>query len=341
MQTKEITDKKIWDAFLDEAQPSSFLHSWEWGLMEQALGRPYFRLGIYNDGGLIAVAAFTKIQARRGTFLLCSHGPIVKLGFNDQLLDILNSLRDAVRVIGQKERCHFIRISTITPASKEHEDAFHTAGFRDAPIHMHAELTSILKITSSEEELLKGMRKQTRYSIKKAEKDGVTVERSTNPADLELFWQIYESTFKRNHFTPFSKEYLSKEFSTFMNAGKGILYFAKYNNERISSAFVIYSNGSGFYHHGASLQKYSNITASHLIQWEAIREAKLRGCTHYNFWGMSPEGDIKHPWYGYSLFKKGFGGYYEEYVHAKDYILSTRYWLTYIIERIRKIKRGL
>jgi hypothetical protein len=37
----------------------------------------------------------------------------------------------------------------------------------------------------------------------------------------------------------------------------------------------------------------------------------------------------------------GFGGEQKEYVKTQDLIISPKYWLNYIIEKARKIKRGL
>ena len=72
-----------------------------------------------------------------------------------------------------------------------------------------------------------------------------------------------------------------------------------------------------------------------------IQEAKKRGCTLYNFWGVSPDNKPKHPWAGLSLFKKGFGGFEETYLHAQDKPLTKKYWLNYIIETVRRLKRRL
>ena len=78
------------------------------------------------------------------------------------------------------------------------------------------------------------------------------------------------------------------------------------------------------------------------MQWKAIKEAKKRGCKIYDFWGYEdPVKNPKHPYSGPTLFKMGFGGYKEEYVKTQDLIISKKYWINYIVETIRRIKRGL
>ena len=96
-----------------------------------------------------------------------------------------------------------------------------------------------------------------------------------------------------------------------------------------------------FYHHGASLPLGSRTPAAYLLQWEIIRDSKCRGAKWYNFWGIAPDDQPNHPWAGLTQFKIGFGGFRESYIHAQDLILNKRYWVNYVIERFRRVHRGL
>jgi lipid II:glycine glycyltransferase (peptidoglycan interpeptide bridge formation enzyme) len=60
----------------------------------------------------------------------------------------------------------------------------------------------------------------------------------------------------------------------------------------------------------------------------------------YNFWGIAKEGDKKHPFYGITHFKKGFGGFEKDLLPAHDLKVSFKYWIDYVIETLRRIKRG-
>ncbi|PJE58101.1 MAG: hypothetical protein COU81_02450, partial [Candidatus Portnoybacteria bacterium CG10_big_fil_rev_8_21_14_0_10_36_7] len=185
-----------------------------------------------------------------------------------------------------------------------------------------------------------GMRKTTRYMIRKAEKEGVEIEVSADISKVKDFNKIYQATVSRQHFVPYSLSYLQKEFEAYLKSNDALLFFAKYKGEILSSAIIIFYGKEAFYHHGASIQKYPKIPASYLLQWSVIKKAKKRGCEFYNFWGIAPENKKNHPWVGLTIFKKGFGGFEEAYVPAQDLVVSGKYWFTYIIESVRRIKRG-
>jgi dTDP-4-amino-4,6-dideoxygalactose transaminase/lipid II:glycine glycyltransferase (peptidoglycan interpeptide bridge formation enzyme) len=335
----EVESSERWQDFLDQNAPHTFLQSWAWGEFNQKMGDKVFRLGILDQSGLVAICLCILIEAKRGRFLFCPHGPIIRSGVNaDQ---VLASLKDKLVQMAEQNKCSFVRISPLMPDDESTRKLFNDNAFREAPIHMHPELAWLLDIRPDEAKLMSGMRKTTRYSVRKAETEGVEVEMSSNPDDVDRFLEVYQTTVKRQHFTPFSRNYLITEFQCFAATDSARWFFAHYKGKVISAAMIIYSQDAGYYHHGASDQTYSNIPASYLLQWKAIQEAKRRGCRYYNFWGIAPDDQPKHPWHGLSLFKKGFGGSSEAYAHAKDLPLKPTYWLTYMVEWVRKAKRRL
>lgn len=335
---QSITDETVWERFLQALQPHTFLHAWKWGLQYELSGSKIFRIGVFSGQELVAVALLIRIQARRGSFLLCPHGPLMKPG--EPTRSVLSILTDWTTDLAIQEACDFIRFCPLLEYSQDNQTIFKSLGFRDAPIHMHPELSWILDITKPEDQLLKDMRKTTRYLIKKTGKEGVEIFHSADPNDIELFWPVYQETYQRQHFTPFSKQYLRQEFELFATDNQAVFFFARYQGKIISAAIIIFYGNSGFYHHSGSTHAFEKINASYLLQWRVIQEAKKRGYAWYNFWGIAPENRANHPWAGLSLFKKGFGGYAEAYVHAQDKPLTPKYWLNYIIETVRRRKRG-
>lgn len=281
----------------------SFLQSKAWEQTNQALGHKTFRI----DGVLVI-----KIVAKRGTYLLIPHAT----KFPESIIDL-----------GKQEQCDFIRVCPLMPDTPENRLKFKSLKFKPSPLHVHPEFALILDITPSEELLLKNMRKTTRYLIKK---NAIATEISTRVEDIERFWKLYQLTAKRQEFVPFSKDSIEKEFRAFGDSAFWV--FTEY-----AAAMIVMTEDEAFYHHGSSTH---HPTASYAVQWVAIREAKRRGKRYYNFWGVWPDDMPNHPQAGLSQFKRGFGGTVEAYVHAQDLPLTSRYWVTYTIEKIRKLQRG-
>jgi len=353
VEIREITNKDIWEDFLLGCGEKTFLQSWNWGefcakgasASGGNQGSKIWRLGAYNGGLLTAVCFVYKISARRGTFLFVPHGPVTIDGLSGadkkEILElILLHLSDTAK----EEKASFIRISPLFLDSQENRNIFIDLGFRNSPMHASAyEATWKLDIYPSEDELLKNMRKTTRYLIKKdSENTDISIEKSTNPENVAIYQELNKEVSKRQKFVPFSPNFIKNEFDVFAPDKEIIFLFGKYKGQVVAGAMVIFWSGIAFYHQAASLKKYAKFSVPYLLQWEAIKEAKQRGCKIYDFWGFTdPEKFPKHPWAGPTLFKMGFGGYKKEYVKTQDFILNNKYWLTYIIEAFRKRKRNL
>lgn len=343
MEIRDIADKTTWEAFLADCREKSFLHSWNWGVFQESLGEKIWRLGVYQENTLVAVALVIRHHARRGSFLLVPHGPVVMEHEAWSKEQILKILLEKLKEIAKTEKVDFIRISPIAKRSKEQELLFKNLGFRLRALHSHPESSWKLDITPTEEQLLAGMRKSTRYLLRQAEKDSdLEIYQSFDPKDVELFNEMHREVVKHQKFVPFSLEYFQKEFASFLPDKEIALFIAKYQGKTIAASYGIFWSGMAFYHHAALLPEYKKVPASYLLQWTAIREAKRRGCTIYDFWGYSdPVKYPKHPYSGPTLFKMGFGGYCDEYVKTQDFPLTKKYWLNYIIETMRRIHRGL
>ena len=332
-----IESRAEWDTFVQQQPHYSFLHSWEWGEFNAQQGDKITRLGMYDGATLIGVALLLKVGARRGPFLFCPHGPLVDWRNAERAKAFVQHILDR----GRKSRAWFVRFSPLIPGDDaESQRPLSELGFRPAPIHMHAEETWLLDISPDENTLLMGCRKTQRNLIRRAEKDGVEIVQSDNVDDLKIFDDLYADTATRHDFVPYSVNYLKREFNAFHEHDRARLFFAKYEGEMVSGAMILYYGKTAFYHHGASASKHNKIPGAYRLQWESILEAKQRGCTTYNFWGIAPEDKPDHPWNGLTFFKQGFGGYRIDYMHAQDRILSPLYWITHWIETERRKKRG-
>ncbi len=343
IRIEEIKNKEIWECFLLGCKEKTFLQSWNWGEFQKIMGNKTWRLGIYdneNSEDPVSVVLVVKVVSKRGTFLLIQHGPVVK----NLKFQILNILLEKLKKIAKEENCSFIRIAPLLARNEENKKLFQNLGFRKAPMHANAyEATLKLDIVSSEEELLMKMRKTTRYLIRQALKNPeFEIIKSDQVKDIQIYDKLNQEVAKYQQFFPFSSEFIKNELDVFAKDSQVLLFFGKEQDKIVASALVVFWSGIGFYHHAALSPKYRKIPIAYLLQWEAIKEAKKQGCRQYDFWGyIDPKKQPKHPWTGPTLFKMGFGGQSYEYLKTQDLPLSWKYWLTYLFEKLRKIKRGL
>ncbi len=333
---KEITSKEEWEAWVLTRPEANFLHSWNWGEFHHQLGHQISRVGFYQDSRLIGVMLSIVEAARRATYLTVPGGPLIDWTDNE----VTASFRNEIIKQARRFECAFIRVRPQIWETKENAELFSSWGFRRAPMHLHAELTHQLDITQSEEKLLAEMRKATRYEIKQAQKLEIRITTSQDPADVADFYALQMQTAQRQGFVPFNKIFLEEQFKVFVADDQTVLYTAWLGKTKLAQAMVIFYGQEGDYHYGAGSEAGRKYPGAYLIQWEAIKEAKMRGLERYNLWGVAPEGDKAHRFHGVSVFKRGFGGEDINYLHARDLIIDRpKYIVNYFIEVIRKWTR--
>lgn len=333
---EEIRDKNIWESFILSNPEANFLQSFNWGQFHQNLGKTIRRAGFFQGKKLVGVMLCVVEKAKRATYLTIPGGPLINWEDESQV----KLFKETIRKIALEEKCSFVRVRPQILENEKNAKLFDKLGFKSAPMHLHAELTRQLDLNKSEEELLAQMRKTTRYEIKQAIKLKIKVESSQNVEDIDLFYDLQIQTAKRQMFVPFDKKFLKEQFSVFSKDNQTILYTSFLGKKKLAQGFIIFYGKEADYHYGASTEDGRIYPGAYLLQWEAIREAKKRGIKRYNLWGVAPEGETNHRFWGVSVFKRGFGGEDLEYLHARDLVINPfSYKLNWTIETLRKKSR--
>jgi len=332
---KEITDQQSWEAFPPLSEQGLFLQSFRQKQLYESIGQ---KTWLFEDEGRLVRALVTKVEAKRGTFLYLPYGPMTASPSRETLEGFFSQLK----AFGKEQGASFIRMSPYWKENDHNLQLLSSLGLRPAPIHVLAETLWLLDLSPSEEELMMGMEKKHRNLVRRAGKDGVEIKQTTDPEAVERFINLHWETVHRHKFTPYPKDYFRQQVELFAKDDQVKVFEAYHRNELLASAIIMYYGKMGAYHHGASSSKkeHRKIPASYLMQWEAIKEAKRRGCSSYNLWGISPDKNTKHPFYGITHFKKGFGGYQMDLIPCHDLVINARYYLNWMVETLRKWKRG-
>lgn len=334
---KEITNKNSWENFVLSKTPGSFLQSWNWGEVNSQRGSRIFRLGFYKDGKIVGVCLAIREDAKRGPHLIVPGGPI--MDWKDKKL--VKYFIEQIKGLAKKENVWFVRVRPEILDTPENRKLFKSLGFLSAPMHLHAENTWVLEIAKSDEELLKGMRKTTRYLVKKGEKENLSLEISHDPKCSSELYKLQKKTIERHKFVGFPKALFETEIRVFGEDNTGEVFICRLDRKILAMAIIIFYGNTAYYHFSGSVSDLSKIPFSYFLQWKVIKEARRRGMKYYNFWGIAPNGDTKHRFAGVTLFKTGFGGERIDWLHAHDMPVSKKYWLTYLFEKVRKNIRHL
>lgn len=329
----QITDKSVWEKSMASFEEGNFLHSFNWGQFHQNLGKQVERVGFYKESRVVGLMLSVVEKAKRATYLTIPGGPL--LNWQDRA--VVAAFKKVALEIAQKNNCSFIRVRPQLKADEKTNLIFFKLGFKNAPIHLHAELTSQIDLGKEETKILAQMRKSTRGEIRKATTLGIKITASKDPTQILAFYRLQQETAKRQGFVGFSQKFLEEQFKVFASDNQALLYTATFKKILLAQAMIIFYGHEADYHYGASSLEGREFPGAHLIQWEAIKEAKIRGMRCYNLWGVAPEGLLHHRFYGVSVFKRGFGGDDVEYVHAQDLIINpTLYSINWLIEQVRK-----
>ncbi len=335
---RQIADQQQWNQFLLQLNPNTFLQSAEWGQLQARHDADVHYLGIFEEEKIIGVALVLVVNAKRGRFLFCPHGPLLADEATTRLH--LPAFISHCRSLAQQKKAVAVRIAPLLLTTPENTTLFQSAGFRPAPLHVHTELTWMLDLNQAEEKLLQDMRKTTRQAIRRALDSPLAAEVVTDISAVDRFWPLYQATKTRHRFVPFSRKSLRDQFEIFSKTNRAYAVIVQHENKGVAAGLFMQFGNTIFYHHGASTKLPANLPASHLVQWRSIQEAKKRGASRYNFWGIAPADKPKHPFAGITVFKTGFGGYALDYMHAQDLPLNLNYWKLWTIETYRKFKRG-
>lgn len=196
----------------------------------------------------------------------------------------------------------------------------------------------VLPLAKSEGELLAGMHQKARYSIQYAQRKGVEIQLVGEHflQRLDVFCRLMRQTAARDGFVPHSDEYYKALFAELETRKTAFLVLASYGGETVSIAVVIGYGKTATYVFGASADAHRNVSASALVQWAALLEAKQRGYAEYNFGGVSSACFPVKTWKGITTFKQRFGGHEQTHSPIEDVVFQPFWYGIFVVRKWSK-----
>lgn len=111
----------------------------------------------------------------------------------------------------------------------------------------------------------------TRRAVKKARKNGVSVEFNSDEASLRDYYRMHCQTRKKNGAPPQPFKWFQAIHERLLSLGKGVIAIARHSGKPISGALFLFLKRRALYKYGASDYRYSDLRGSNAIFAESIR----------------------------------------------------------------------
>ena len=127
-----------------------------------------------------------------------------------------------------------------------------------------------------------------------------------------------------------------------MRAGFATLYIAELDHTPIAASLVYDYDGVRYCVHAAADYEHRKLSVGAILLIQRIIDAKRNGMKEFDFWGITTSRDKRHPWYGFTQFKKSFGGVQKDYARTWDLpIKKSQYQLYKIIRQLNRARRKI
>lgn len=305
----------VWDAFVAAHPHGHVLQMSAWGELKSAFGWTAERIALAEGGSLRAGALvlYRLLPLGLGLLAYIPRGPLVDWERPDEAQALLAAAERAARARGALA----LVVEPDLPDEPRWQDLLASLGLRPSPLGgIQPRRTLVVDIGRPEEEILAAMRQKTRYNIRLAARRGVVVREGTE-ADLPAFYRLMEATARRDRFGIHPQAYYERAYRLFVPQGRAALLMAEVEGVPVAGLMVFALPPRAWYFYGASGDAHREKMPTYLLQWEAMRWARARGCTEYDLWGI-PDADEatleaeftrrQDGLWGVYRFKRGFGG---------------------------------
>lgn len=333
MNIVDGTDKQVWDGYVSRLNEANFLQSWDFYEFHKARGKKIVRRLVYKGSKIIGAYAGVVETARRGRYMAIAGGPLIDFSDGEMVSSVFSDIKEQGKVLG----CVFVRVRPQEVLSDNILQVLSNQGLKKAPMYLSVEFAGVLDLNKSEEEILAGASQGFRRKLRKAAKLDIEITADTSDDSIKEFCRLEKLHAERQKYVAFSSDFLKKQFEAFREGGEVLIYTAKFEGKTLAQNFMIFYGPEASYHYGVSSELGTKYSAAPLLHMAAMEEARKRGCTRYNLWGIVEPDEKSHRFYGVSEFKRSFGCEELRYTPAHDMVLKPlQYQKTKLVESARK-----
>ena len=300
-----------------------FLQTQAWGDFQKSQNHEVF----YEETekySFLAILDHTPL----GNYLFVPYGPHAQTK-KDLKTSIL-----ALKQLAARKNAIFIRIEPIIKLSNSDIKSLKLQKTKDIePKH-----TQIINLDRPETEILAEIQKEKVRHWRNHKNKKMVVKTTQDPTKIDILYNFYAQTAKNNHFIPHDRKYLADQLAQKF----ATLYYIELDGEPIAASIIYDDKTTRYYAHAAADYEHRRFYGNAILVIQMIIDAKAAGKKSFDLWGVTPSKDPNDSWFGFTSFKKSFGGTEVEYAGTYDLPINPAKYAIYKILRqvnlkIRKI----
>ena len=272
-----------WDRFVSSSASGTFFHLAAWKtVIQRVLGRECFYLAAYRSGKITGVLPISRARSRIFGDCLVSLPLAVYGGICADEPASYFRLLQAGGALAERLGVKYLELRNLTerfPTSLPGRDLY---------------VTFTQDLTPGPEKLLKGLPRDTRYAIRKAQKAGLEW---TEDLTVPQFYDMYAQSVHRLGTPVFPRELFTSLRSEFSKQVR--LFGVRKGKTTIAGVFCFYFRDQVLPYYAGALAEYYKDSPNNFMYWSLIEQSSKEGLKQFDF-GRSKRGtgsyDFKSAW---------------------------------------------
>ncbi len=335
-----INDPKQWDDWAASQPRSNFQLAWNWGAWPKEIGCRVHRRGLIDNGRLVAAYTAVVADSRRGRYLEIDGGLSLDLPEDD---DRWRLVTDDLQTLARSLGAIFVRLRPTLADNPPTRQALAANGWRLAAMPLGVEQAGVIGLDQTDDDILAGCRQGLRRKLRQSQSwSDVDCLATTESGAVDEFIDIHQQHSASLGYVPFSRQRLKAQFGAFAAADQAAIYWSRKAGQTLAMNMMFFFGSEASYHYGVSTDLGRQFPTAPRLHLQAMADARQRGLSFYNFWGVVPVDQTRHRFFGVSQFKRSFGVADYHYLPTHDLVLSpVRYRLVWAFEVARRRRRRL
>ena len=324
VQVSQTVEDSEWDGYIADAPGGNHAQTSLWAQVKALRGWKAVRIKVIQDEQIVAGAQLLLRSLRLvGTIGYVPKGPVISSSDPELPRFVMEKLHELVRA-------YRLQYLLVQPPSNGDNLATHLPdrGFCQSLTRVMPAATVLIDLSHPLDKILAGMRKKTRYGVRRSQKDGVTVREGAQD-DLPTFHRLLTATSQRQGFSPFPLGYFSDMWHILDPPGYLKLFISEYEGEPVSAQLILSFGDTATAKQFGWSGRHGVHRPNEALDWATIKWAKSHGYRYYDLEGIDrdaakaalsgeaiPEALQQTP----TSYKLGFGGQVVSFPDAIEYV---------------------